>query len=932
MLTESSPTEPPTPRAAARAELARWLRTAIRHDTPGCPQTMVISAGPGAGKTYTLHALLADITTAADAEVTARFAGADELSWRRPYAVAATLLDVELPAPIPEEFDDELYARVDDLCSSGPVVLAVDDAHHADAATLSLIIRLAGATHDLPLTLLVGRRQLPVRDSLTRLLARPGVAERHLPLMTADEVLAVAREVVGAEPDASVRSALERAGGNPMVAVSLLRSMRQAGGLVVADGIVSTVLLADADQRVAGEHDAIAEHLTLLDPDALALVRALAVWGRPATPAALARLIGSRPAALVGSAQAAIDAGILVARDDATLAFTHDLYADVAYARLAPPLRAVLHRAIAEHPDVADDHPSIAHHLLAAGADPAEVDAAVRRAEGELEFAPGVAADLLDTVAERAQNAGVRPGLHVDLAVALTRTGQLNRAAVVAEEGIAAASDLDEIANLHRILMFALTTKGKTDRVRELIDLTVQFPIGDDAVEVLTDLRAYVGILDGSAPVPRQPLFDTDAQVRSLGGVIGESLRRYVRGDLPEALRLSLIAARRQAVEDVADPGSVPTNSSAEIWPALIEQALHGPRAAADLLATSTAQRTRRGAEWMAAYHDFTRGSIELGLGHLGDAAAAWDTGLDRVASADMGWTSMAIGGRILVDVLCGDLAAATLRLDDWDAGGLPEQFGLPVVGRARAQLFEASRKPRRASAAAATVWDRAVHQGLDVMLPEYSVDCARIAVRANDAVLLGRIVDGLDAMQFAPSPAMAPLALLGRTRAAATLGVADESEVLDAAVVAADAMTSIGHALAAVLAAEEAACAAMTLGDRATARDWAHRALAGAHAMSAPTVATRIASRMRALGLRLDPAALRERPRSGWESLTRTEVTVAELVAAGLSGAEIADRLVISTRTVQTHVSHALTKLELRTRVELAGYVVRQRHRDAST
>ena len=578
------------------------------------------------------------------------------------------------------------------------------------------------------------------------------------------------------------------------VAVSLLRSMRQAGGLVVADGIVSTVLLADADQRVAGEHDAIAEHLTLLDPDALALVRALAVWGRPATPAALARLTGSRPAALVGSAQAAIDAGILVARDDATLAFTHDLYADVAYARLAPPLRAVLHRAIVEHPDVADDHPSIAHHLLAAGADPAEVDAAVRRAEGELEFAPGVAADLLDTVAERAQNAGVRPGLHVDLAVAPTRTGQLNRAAVVAEEGIAAASDLDEIANLHRILMFALTTKGKTDRVRELIDLTVQFPIGDDAEEALTDLRAYVGILDGSAPVPRQPLC-TDAQVRSLGGVIGESLRRYLRGDLPEALRLSLIAARRQAVEDVADPGSVPTNSSAEIWPALIEQALHGPRAAADLLATSTAQRTRRGAEWMAAYHDFTRGSIELGLGHLGDAAAAWDTGLDRVASADMGWTSMAIGGRILVDVLCGDLAAATLRLDDWDAGGLPEQFGLPVVGRARAQLFEASRKPRRASAAAATVWDRAVHQGLDVMLPEYSVDCARIAVRANDAVLLGRIVDGLDAMQFAPSPAMAPLALLGRTRAAATLGVADESEVLDAAVVAADAMTSIGHA-----------------------------------------------------------------------------------------------------------------------------------------
>ena len=91
---------------------------------------------------------------------------------------------------------------------------------------------------------------------------------------------------------------------------------------------------------------------------------------------------------------------------------------------------------------------------------------------------------------------------------------------------------------------------------------------------------------------------------------------------------------------------------------------------------------------------------------------------------------------------------------------------------------------------------------------------------------------------------------------------------------------------------------------------------------MSAQTATTRITSRLRPLGLRLDPTVMRERPRHGWESLTRTEVTVAELVAAGLSGAQIAERLFISTRTVQTHVSHALAKLGLRTRVELAAYV----------
>ena len=91
---------------------------------------------------------------------------------------------------------------------------------------------------------------------------------------------------------------------------------------------------------------------------------------------------------------------------------------------------------------------------------------------------------------------------------------------------------------------------------------------------------------------------------------------------------------------------------------------------------------------------------------------------------------------------------------------------------------------------------------------------------------------------------------------------------------------------------------------------------------MGASTSSARVASRLRPLGVRLDPTA-RDRPTHGWESLTKTETTVAELVAAGMSGGEIADRLFISTRTVQTHVSHALAKLGLRTRVELAAFVV---------
>jgi DNA-binding CsgD family transcriptional regulator len=62
-----------------------------------------------------------------------------------------------------------------------------------------------------------------------------------------------------------------------------------------------------------------------------------------------------------------------------------------------------------------------------------------------------------------------------------------------------------------------------------------------------------------------------------------------------------------------------------------------------------------------------------------------------------------------------------------------------------------------------------------------------------------------------------------------------------------------------------------------------------------------------------------RKRPSSGWASLTPTELDVARLVQDGLANKEIAGRLFISPRTVQTHLTHIYTKLGVGSRVQLA-------------
>ena len=68
-----------------------------------------------------------------------------------------------------------------------------------------------------------------------------------------------------------------------------------------------------------------------------------------------------------------------------------------------------------------------------------------------------------------------------------------------------------------------------------------------------------------------------------------------------------------------------------------------------------------------------------------------------------------------------------------------------------------------------------------------------------------------------------------------------------------------------------------------------------------------------------------RKRPSTGWASLTPAERDVVRLVSEGLGNRDIATRLFISPRTVETHLTHVYTKLGLASRVQLAQEAARR-------
>jgi ATP/maltotriose-dependent transcriptional regulator MalT len=962
-----------TDHLVGRAEELSSLDRALAELDQGRSAAILVVGEPGIGKTR----LLAELAARADIQGHLVLSGsASELERDLPFSVFVDALDEYVRGLDPNRFavleDDvrtelahvfpslttlasgrqlalqhERYrshravrSLLEQLASSQPLVLVLDDLHWADSASIELLGALLRRPPAAPvLTALAMRpRKMPERLSAALERAwRAGLLTRiELGALNAEE----ARELLGDAVDGVDASVLyAESGGNPFYLEQLTRSLDRAGGApagydetsLAAIGVPSTVAAA------------LAEELALLSDAVRLVLEAGAVAGDPFEPELAAAAAGMPEASVMEAIDELLQVDLLRITDvPRRFRFRHPLVRRAVYEAAAGGWRLSAHERSAEALAARGATASArAHHVERSAREGDTGAVAVLREAGEeaVRLAPASAAHWF-AEALRLLPATAPPEERIELllarARALTAAGRFSDSHSTLLDALAIAPDDAHVlrARLARACAGVESNLGQQDQAADrLARALASLPDQGSREAVALMLELTVNALWRTRHEEMHEAAERAVKAaRRLGdsALAAAALAELALADsiMGAADRAESHRSEAAALVDSLSDDELARHLEASAWLAGVELYLdryaegetHANRALA------VARATGQGELFLLLAA--TLGGLLRQRGKLAEAGELLDGGIE--AARLLGNTHALVWNLL-------SRSAAALRSGDVELALATAQESVDLSQDAPSNFHSAEAAADLAAALLETGQpERAVELllesagGEELVLLAGSPRARYLEVLARSWLALDRHTEAKRAAAAAHAWASAvqlPMAVAWADRAAAAvaLSTGEPARAAGQALASAAAADEAGAPVEGALSRTLAGLALAQTGDHERAAVELQRAAREFEARGALRYRDEAERELRKLGHHIHR---RTRPgKTDWtgiESLTDREHQVARLVVERKTNPEIAAELFLSQKTVETHLRNIFRKLDVASRVELARAVER--------
>ncbi|HEX2042873.1 MAG TPA: AAA family ATPase [Acidimicrobiales bacterium] len=931
----------------------------------GSPAFLAVLGQPGIGKTR----LLAELTREAETRGYLALGGrGGELERDLPFGVVADALDayvaglgpvlddlpsdtlVHLAAVLPsvgppgggtDMLQEERYrafravrALIELLAARRPLVLALDDLHWADPASVELLSYLLRHPPAAPVLFLLALRphQAPTRlhlvlDAATR---EGAVTRLELGPLTSGE----AEALMGAGVDAAQRQALYReSGGNPFFLEELLRTGRHRAGSEQEAAVI-------VEEVPAGVVAVISQELALLSSQATLVLRAGAVAGDPFELDLAAEIAELDEEEVLEPLDELFDAGLLQPTGvPRRFRFRHPIVRRAVYTSAGRGWRLAAHRRAADALAARGAPAAARAHHVARSARTGDLEAVSllsQAGESVAVHAPVTAAEwfaaAIRLLPEGEREAARRIQLLAARATALGASGRLEEAREALLETLALIPP--DQTSLHVRLTAVCAA------VEHLLGLHVEARNRlRRALEELSDARSPDAVtlhLELSADGLWMSDFD-GMRTWAMGGLA-------LASDIGDRLLIAaatLHLAYAECCEGDITGATQHLAEATELFVALPDDELASRLDTAMHLGYCSVLMGR----FSEAERHVTRGlalARSTGQGallKLMTTALAWATSAQgRLAEAlelaerasessrltgNAQELSFALGLQSWIAALAGHTAEAGKAAEE--SLTLAPRLERSVISAAAGWTVAASIIERgEPGRAAEVILQRVGGPDLPLVAPSIKCLCYEILTRAE--LGRGRLVEAEEWARRAESFAERlglPFADIFARRASAEVALerGDHALAVDHARASARAAEGVGARLDAARARVLAGRALAASSDREPAVAELVTAAEELSVCGAVHLAGEAAAVLRRLGHRV-PAPGRVEDRGPLPGLSRREAEIAELIYEGMTNREIAAKLFVSERTVESHVAHILAKLGVSSRTAVAALI----------